>query len=129
MKAITVRGFTKRNRNKEMWNYRAGKSDKKSASSENHSSPQQQRQNQDNPIGANGSEPIEKEMGQTKEHAKKDVIGGVAEQQLMRGVIQSEKKKQIDGNKQAGKLAMQQSLGKWAHKREMELQKRGKKYK
>ena len=87
MKAITVGGFTKRNRNKEMWNYGAGKSDEKSASSENHSSLQRQRQNQDYLIGANGSEPIEKEMGQTKEHAKKDVIGGVAEQQLMRGMI------------------------------------------
>ncbi|KAL9411658.1 hypothetical protein AB3S75_045289 [Citrus x aurantiifolia] len=40
MKAITVGGFIKRNQNKERWNYGAGKSDEKSACSENHSSPQ-----------------------------------------------------------------------------------------
>ena len=102
MKTITVGGFTKRNQNRKMWNYGAGKSEEKSASSENHSFPKQQGQNQDNLIGANGLEPIEKEMGQTMEHTKKDVIGGVVEQQLMRGVIQSAEKKQNDGNKQTG---------------------------
>ena len=102
MKAITVGGFTKRNQNKGRWNYGVGKSDEKSASSENHSFQQQQGQNKENPIEANGSVQNEKEMGQTMEHAKNDVIGGVAEQQLMREVIQSAEKKQNDGNKQAG---------------------------
>ncbi|KAH9715526.1 putative reverse transcriptase/RNA-dependent DNA polymerase [Citrus sinensis] len=103
MKALTVGGFTKRNQNKGIWNYGAGKSDAKSASSENHSFQQQQGQNQENPIGANELIPSEKEMGQTMEHAKNDVIGGVAEQQLMQGVIQSVDKEQNDGHKQAEK--------------------------
>ncbi|KAH9647987.1 hypothetical protein KPL70_025411 [Citrus sinensis] len=103
MKAITVGGFTKRNQNKGRWNYGAGKSYEKSASSENHSFQQQQGQNQENSIEANGSVPSEKEMGQTMEQAKNDVIGGVAEQQLMQEVIQSADKEQNDGHKQAEK--------------------------
>ncbi|KAH9782148.1 hypothetical protein KPL71_008766 [Citrus sinensis] len=103
MKAITVGGFTKRNQNKGRWNYGAGKSNEKSASSENHSFQQQKEQNKENPIEANGSVQSEKEMGQTMEHAKNDVIGGVAEQQLMQGGTQSADKEQNDGHKQAKK--------------------------
>ncbi|KAH9647988.1 hypothetical protein KPL70_025411 [Citrus sinensis] len=76
MKAITVGGFTKRNQNKGRWNYGAGKSYEKSASSENHSFQQQQGQNQENSIEANGSVPSEKEMGQTMEQAKNDQNDG-----------------------------------------------------
>ncbi|KAH9656688.1 reverse transcriptase domain-containing protein [Citrus sinensis] len=42
-------------------------------------------------------------MGQTMEHAKNDVIGGVTEQQLMQGGTQSADKEQNDGHKQAEK--------------------------
>ena len=84
MKAITLWGHTKKNRNKERWNYKGGKLEEKSASLKNHSFSQQQQQNQDNRTRANGSEPIEKETGQTKQHAKMGEVEGVGEQHLMR---------------------------------------------
>ena len=49
----------------------------------------------------------------------KDVIVGVAEKQLIRGVIQSADKSKMTATSKLKKVAMQQSQGKWAHKQEM----------
>ncbi|KAH9776449.1 putative reverse transcriptase/RNA-dependent DNA polymerase [Citrus sinensis] len=78
-----------------------GKSEEKAESSENHSSSQQQRQKQVNPSRVNGSEPIGAEMGQIREHDKRSGVEGVGEQHLMKEMIESMEKKQVDGYKQA----------------------------
>ncbi|KAK9218225.1 hypothetical protein WN943_006862 [Citrus x changshan-huyou] len=75
-----------------------------------------QRQKQANPSRVNGSEPIEGEMGQIREDDRRSGVEGVGEQHLMKEVIESMGKKQVDGYKQA------EGLGNGTGHRNVELE-------